>query len=332
MRLNNRVCSFTSSSRITQSLLITLALALALSSLPLAAQDPQIDPFYLNRLEEGKSLYLAADYAGSLESLKVASFGFLDLPEKLLECYIYLLLDYHALKNEERVVFYRQEIRRLKLEDKLPSLDLPPAVRTRYNEINAALARIEARRANKPLEQAPAQKQLPAIAKPAPAAPATPAPPENPNPQSASDLAAQARAEIRLGKKIALYNEALKADPRDITIYFELNDTYVAAKKYRASADLMEILALYYPDELRIYIKLAESYILDKAYEKAYRTLVQAIKKDGNELEIRYLLGRANLGLRRYKEASAEFEIILARDPAYKDAAALNDQCLGKIK
>lgn len=329
MRLNNRVRSFASSLRITQSLLITLALALALSSVPLTAQDTQIDPFYLNRLEEGKSLYLAADYAGSLESLKVASFGFLDLPEKLLECYVYLLLDYHALKNEERVVFYRNEIRRLKLEDKLPSLDLPPAARTRYNEINAALDRIEARRANRPLEKAPAIKQPPAATKPTPAAPT---PPQNPDPQSASGLAAQARAETRLAKKIALYNKALKADPRDITIYFELNDAYVTAKKYGASAELMEILALYYPDELRIYIKLAESYILDKAYEKAYRTLVQAIKKDGSDLEIRYLLGRANLGLRRYKEASAEFEIILARDPAYKDAAALNSQCLSKIK
>lgn len=329
MRLNNRVRSFASSPRLTQSLLITLALTLALSSVPLTAQDTQIDPFYLNRLEEGKTLYLAADYAGSLESLKVASFGFLDVPEKLLECYVYLLLDYHALKNEERVVFYRSEIRRLKLEDRLPSLDLPPTVRTRYNEINAALARIEARRATRPLEKAPAQKQPPAAVKPTPA---TPVPPQNPDPQSASDLAAQARAETRLAKKIALYNNALKVDPRDITIYFELNDAYVAAKKYGASADLMEVLSLYYPDELRIYIKLAESYILDKAYEKAYRTLVQAIKKDGNELEIRYLLGRSNLGLRRYKEASAEFEIILARDPAYKDAAALNSQCLSKIK
>jgi cytochrome c-type biogenesis protein CcmH/NrfG len=304
-----------------------------LLSLPLSAQDSSIDPFYINQLEEGKFLYLSGDYSGSIESLQVASFGLLGAPAKRLECQVYLLLSHHALKDEEKAKFFRSEIKRLNLEQYLPSLNLPSAVKARYDQINAALARIEAHKAGQPAPAA-AITPAPAAAPPAPAksvAPKTTPQPES-DPISAAQFAAQARAETRLSKKIALYDKALKADPRDITIYFELNDAYITGKKYGAAADLMETLALFYPDDIRIFIKLAENHLQDKAYEKAYRALVQAVKLDGGNLEVRYLLGKANMGLRRYKEAADELAIVLGRDPAFKDAAALNTQCLGKIK
>ncbi len=256
-------------------MILAAALLMAFSALPIAAQVSQVDPFYSTRLEEGKALFLSGDYAASVESLQVASFGFLDVPLKLLECHVYLLLGHHALMNEERAAFHRSEIIRLNLADKVPSLSLPSGVKARYDQINAALARMEARKTGNLVPEKNVE------------VPSPPTVPETKSDESAAQLAARARAEIRLPQKILLYNQALKADPRDITIYFELNDVYVTAKKYRKAADLMETLAIFYPDDIRIFIKLAENHLLNKAYEKAYRALIEAVKLDGENVEVR---------------------------------------------
>jgi hypothetical protein len=316
-------------------LALALILASAVSAIPLSAQEAsRIDPFYQARLDEGKAFYEQGDWAASIESLRVATFGFLEYPDRLLECYVYLMLDYHGLKNEERAGYYRTEIRRLNLESRISRLGLPPAVKARYDEIDAAFARIEARAADRapaapkasPADKRAAETQAPAPAPPAPNVPA------KMDVEKAGALVLQARAETRLAAKIALYNQALEADPSDINIYLEMNDAYYGAKKFRDAADLMQIVLLYHPQDIRVHIKLAEDTLANKAFEQAYRALVQAARIAPDNYEVRYLLGRADLGMKRYKEALAEFDFVLDRDPAFRDASALRQACAEKIK
>lgn len=142
----------------------------------------------------------------------------------------------------------------------------------------------------------------------------------------------KARSELDANKKIDLYSEALKADPYNTDIYFEIKDVYVQQKRYKEAANLLGLLLKYYPDNVRIYADLGDVYLKDKAFDKAAKILERAIKVDEKNIELHYLLGRACLGLKKYSEAAAEFDIVLAAFPFYKDTRHLHNTCLEKAK
>lgn len=142
----------------------------------------------------------------------------------------------------------------------------------------------------------------------------------------------KARSELDAYKKIGFYIDALKADPSNVDIYFEIKDAYLDEKQYKEAAKLLELLLTYYPDDIRIYRGLGDVYIKDKASGKAVTILGRGIKIDGKDVEMHYLLGKATMGLKRYSEAAAEFDIVLASSPFFKDTRDLRKSCLDKIK
>jgi len=117
---------------------LAVLMTLAALSFPLSARaDDGLDPFYQARLDEGKALYLRGDIPGSIQALEIASFGFLDHPEKRLEGSVYLLLGYRRTGDAAGESRCRGEIERLNARIPLSSLDLPPAVRAALEEITA---------------------------------------------------------------------------------------------------------------------------------------------------------------------------------------------------
>lgn len=326
-----------------------LAFFLAAPALQAQTTDQQIDPFYLRLLNDGRLFYQQGNYAGVVDNMGIAFFGFLDFPDKLLECYLYLEISYNHLKNEEKSKYYYDEIRRLKLLNNLKNLEIPDNVAAKFDEVNAAFAAIEARiaariaAAAKPGATPPGKKTEPRPAAQTETSKVSAANKEKTTPlpppasdkialKTMEDILAKARAETSLSKKIKLYKQALLSDPSNIDIYFEMNDAYTAAKKYRDGAALMDLLLKYYPNDLRIHLRLAENTLADRSFEKAYKILVQASRISPNDIGLRYLVGKADMGLKRYKEAVAEFDYVLSIAPDYRDAASWRKFCADKIK
>lgn len=140
-----------------------------------------------------------------------------------------------------------------------------------------------------------------------------------------------AREEKSLRKKISYYHQALEKDPGNLDIYFEMCDAYIAAKKYRDAAAVFEALLQYFPKNLRIHTELANAYYLNKSYGKALNILARAREIENTD-EVCYLLGKAYMALKNYKEAAAGFSHLLSQSPDYKDAPALYKLCLEKLK
>lgn len=304
-----------------------------------AQADDQIDPFYRKLFAEGKALYDQGNFAAVVQDMEISVFGFFDSPDRLLECYIYLELAHNGLKDEEKAKIYDEKVRALNVPDRLDSLNLSEFVSSKYKNLRTAFDRIAGRTVRPPLpkttipppaktEAAPPAKTrtTPPLKTRIEVTPATQAPTIPPN------YLALARQETNIDKKISFYKRAIQSEPNTIDIYFELDDAYNKAKKYRDGVALMELLLKYYPENIQARLRLAEDWLADRSFNKAIQSLTASLKMEPEHIEIRYLLGLAYIGQRKYKEALAEFDVVLARDPAYKDAEVLRKLCAERLK
>lgn len=142
----------------------------------------------------------------------------------------------------------------------------------------------------------------------------------------------KARAERDPDKKLNFLIEAVQFDPYNTDIYFEIEAVYIQQKQYKEAAKLLELLLKYYPGDVRIYVDLGDVYIREKSFDKAATVLGQGIKIAGKNIDLHYLLGKAFMGQKKYDLAAAEFDIVLAASPFYKDTRDLRKSCLDKIK
>jgi tetratricopeptide (TPR) repeat protein len=308
------------------ALLFVFSAALLASALQESTQQisppatERADPFYKNLLEDGKFFFQSGKYPEAIENLEIAYFGYLDYPHKLLECYIYLEVCHFQIKNAEKSLYYYNEIKRLKLEESLEKLTLPKSLLDRYQEISAYYDRTEPKFVNPPVIKETTRPTSGQEAK------------DGANVLNSPDLLTKARTETVLDKKITLYKQALEKDPLNTDIYFEMKDAYVAAKKYREAAKLLELLLKNHPEIVRIHRELGGVYLSNKDYDKAAKALAESVQFEPENIELRYSLGKTYMGAKKFKEAAAEFNVVLARDPKYKDTSTLWQACLGKIK
>ena len=141
-----------------------------------------------------------------------------------------------------------------------------------------------------------------------------------------------ARKEKGLSTKIMYYKQALRNDPSNLEIYFEMSRAYQAEEKYDEADEVLQPLLKSQPENVKIHIELAEIYLKDKSRNKAISILKRAMAVAEDNIEIDYLLGRAYMEDKRYEEAAAQFHIVLKKEPDYKDTRQLLEQCLQKIK
>lgn len=140
MMKGNRILAL-SIARIAFLLVFIGSAGFAIPRPELARTAEEVDPFYMNLLDEGRALYRDGDPAGAVEDLTVACFGFLDSPVRLLEGYVYLALCHDQLKNDDKARFYIQEIRRLKLEDHMADSGLPEEVAGKFTNLALKVGR-----------------------------------------------------------------------------------------------------------------------------------------------------------------------------------------------
>ena len=304
---------------------VAVCLVFILSPVLLAAQaKDQVNPFYDKLLEAGKYFYQQSNYESAVENIGIAFFGYLDHPEKLLECYVYLEVCHYLLKNTEKSKFYDDEIKRLNLRSNLDDLKLPSGLRDRFLEINAYFSQLEGKAAG---DTASGQVTKP-ISTGSPAAGAQPLAQRQttPSPSSTADPSAEIDQQIKNLKAV------IKSSPTNQDTYFRLSAVYLDQKKYKDARRVLENLLSVDPKNGRAYKELGEVYIADKAYLKAVAALTRGLKYDPVAVELRFLLGTAYMGAKKYAEAGDEFDIVLAGDPNDKNARALRQTCQEKLK
>ena len=329
--------------------LVCLGFAVLLSAAPaLRAQaGEQVDPFYQRLFDESKTNYELGNFAAVVQNMEIAAFGFGDSPDRLLACYIYLELAHYGLKDEDKARIYDEKIRLLNAQNRVDSLKLPESIVSKYKTLRDAFDRRAGRTSQRPPDKTtvtPPVKKEPAPStktEPAPSAKIQTTPsikirndisPAAKAPVIPPDYLAMARQETDNNKRIVFYKRAIQDNPNNIDIYFELDDAYNKAKKYRDGAALIELLLKYYPENIPARLRLAQDWLADRSFNKALQSLTASLKMEPEHIGIHYLLGLAYIGQKKYKEALAELDIVLARDPVYKEAEVLRKLCADRIK
>ena len=141
-----------------------------------------------------------------------------------------------------------------------------------------------------------------------------------------------ARQTNDLNKKIMYYRQALRTDPSNIDIHFEMSSVYVDENKYKEAVSILESLLDEQPENMKIFEKLGNIYFDDKNYKNAIRIFKQAKTKEEDNIEWSYLLGKTYIEDKKYQEALDELKKVIEKDPAYKNAPDLIKICLEKIK
>ena len=141
-----------------------------------------------------------------------------------------------------------------------------------------------------------------------------------------------ARQEKGLSTKIMYYKQALRNDPTNQEIYFEMSRAYQAEGKYDEAAEVLQPLLKKFPENTKIHAELAEIYLKDRSPSKAIVILKRAMAVAEGEIEITYLLGRAYMDNKKYEEAASQFNKVLKKNPDYKDTRQLLKRCLEKMK
>jgi tetratricopeptide (TPR) repeat protein len=150
--------------------------------------------------------------------------------------------------------------------------------------------------------------------------------------QRAERLLSEARAQKDRDKKTDLYLRALEQDSSNIDVYFELSGVLRDGKHYRQAAQAIDVLLEAGISDPRIPVELGTVHLLNKKYDLAITVLSEGRSSGNDSLELSYLLVKAYLGKKMYREAESELARLVEQSPDYRDSAALLEECRKKKK
>jgi len=213
----------------------------------------QIDPFYPRQLREGETLFLAQDYKEAIKTLEIAAFG-LHREKKLLgKAYVYLSLSHYYLKNYEDCEHYLRKAVELGGEEGFESLDLKMEEHIR-SDLEKLIDHFKLRKKEEKKEPEKVLKKPPE------------AEPKIKKPLKKEEI-----------EHIQELEKSIKAQPRNVSLYYELYELHRENNNLKAAKKVLESL----------------------------------VKKNPNEVKAFRLLGLINFQGRKYKDASKNFEQIL---------------------
>jgi tetratricopeptide (TPR) repeat protein len=295
-------------------LAILLPAGLLFSAFPLqeaSSQSEEVDPFYLKLSEDGKYFFQNGEYEEAVRNFEVAFFGFIDNPQKRLECYVYLTVAHFKLNDAEKTKYYLDEIRRLKLQEHLASAHLPADLLDEYTEITSRFSRLEGG-AQKPGGRQPAPARTPKE-KPAPS---TPPPSQTPPRPTASKLTAHRSAQVKKLK------QEIKADPRNAATYFQLSAAYLEQGKTGEARSVLQDLLKLQPENPSALFELGRVYSLGKKFSRALAFYDRAAPFLKANIDFLYEAGKACFELQDYARAREKFSAVQSIQETYKDTEA----------
>lgn len=226
-----------------------LAGLILLGNLNLKGQ--QVDPFYLNLLDKGEESFLAGNYKDAVKELEIAAFG-LPGEEKLrAKAYVYLSLSYYYLKETDRSERYLKDAADLIDEQEFHRLEIAESVRA---ELENLLNYFRLRKA---------QKETPEIS---------------------GERFEKAESEItkpgekerakKIENSLAIELEKnIKAQPRNIDLYYELYNIYSDNNNFGAAKKTLKNLVKNNPGEINGYYLLAKIEFRERNYKEAEKIL-----------------------------------------------------------
>lgn len=147
----------------------------------------------------------------------------------------------------------------------------------------------------------------------------------------AEALADRARRAKTYKEKVALYKKALGANFTNLAVALELSSFYQAAKMHGEAAELLVKIRKHHPRDIRLLTALGSVFVADENFAKAVPVLRQVESTAPADPEISYLLAKALMGQKKYREAADAFRRAIGGSPDYKDSGRLLRLCEQKI-
>ena len=263
---------------------------------PIPIQDTQeIDPFYINLFDGGKFFYSQGNFTESVENFKVASFGFLDSPQLLLECYIYLTLCHYFLNDVSSSQHYFEEIKRLGLEQDIENINLPKNLHDKYNEISSYFARMAPRPEPAQTKTTPKKTQT-----------------------STQSITTPSPAQLKT-VEINRLKEEIKTNEKDPVPYFQLSALYLEQNNIpKAKSTLKKLLGIDAKNG-SAHFELGKITLKEKKTKTALKHFQEAAVLLPGNAEVLYQLAATYYNLKKLKEAKQEFLKVQEISKEYKD-------------
>ena len=139
-------------------------------------------------------------------------------------------------------------------------------------------------------------------------------------------------AQNKLDDAVAVYKEALKANPDNAAFVERLGDLLVKLGRYGEAQSEIESLVDSLPRDPRVWLKLGAIHYEQKQYDKAVAAFRQAVSLEPGNMRTRYYLATALMDSGKDDEARSELEKILKADPRSVDARVQLGFLYGRAK
>ena len=114
--------------------------------------------------------------------------------------------------------------------------------------------------------------------------------------------------------------KAIAIDSSFLAYHHLLADVYMDYYKSKPAVTTLRLAADQFPDSLQTLLKLSEFEFILKQYDESIKTCDKILRKDGQNAEAYYMLGRNFKGKKQVKRAINSFQTCVENDPDHIDA------------
>lgn len=235
-----------------QFLILFIAIMFLIGNYSLKSQET--DPFYINLLNKGEKSFLARSYKEAIKELEIAAFGLLEKNTLRAKAYVYISLAYYHLKDLNKSKKYLKDAEELVGERGLRELKTEESIGIEVGNLLNSFQLREIQRQVKGKEKSKKFK------------------PEIKTPEEKKSLISGHVEHIRELKK------SIKADPRNIALYYDLYQIYRIINNRAAAKKILKNLVKYNPAEINGYCLLGKMEFKERDYKEAEQIFEKILK------------------------------------------------------
>jgi tetratricopeptide (TPR) repeat protein len=237
--------------RFIAACLLLALFVLGLTATRAESRGQNIDPFYLQSLKMGESLFLAKRYKEASESLEIAAFGLASKKDGLARTRVWLALCYTYLNERVKAEQNLKSAQTILGTEALRSIDLPEPARTDLAKILKIFSP----------ETPPVPKAPPVETTKASEVPAA---------KIATALAGEPAGGLSTE---AMLRESIRREPRQVESYYTLAKLLVEAKDPAAAKATLNKLLENNPTEIRGHLELGRISYSERHLKDAEKSL-----------------------------------------------------------
>jgi TolA-binding protein len=222
----------------------------------------QVDPFYLKALADGEKAYAAGDFPAAVQRFEIAAFGLHGDKNALIKAWGYLCVAAYKAGQIEESREVAQKFEEAAGTTDMDSVGLKPEVAADLMKL------IKFFKENLQSQGTSVGEKTRVL----------------PSSQASQEGSGTTEGKIAADREKSL-NDALKADPKNATLYLDLYDFYLIQKKPEKARNILKRLVKKVPEEPRGPYHLAKIYYSERNFKAAAKyfekVLVLTLKKPG---------------------------------------------------